>query len=240
MEATEHYEFNGRYGFGYPGSVNHNGTHFVMHYVAGQKVVAKGRSAKHTVGHMAVAVSVDGFTWQKQRLDFFTVHAPSGVEHCVLLDEHERNPELRWKMVHNCNVPVDETCLAVSADGITWMEKGHKWGATWTGRLAVPRQRRRRLRLHAATRVCHATFVPRHPRHAASALVKETSYALLNNMTASRQGNRGRSRSSWRARGTWTGITRRKGTSTSTRRRACSTRASTSAWSPRCTGRCRA
>ena len=194
MEATEHYEFNGQYGFGYPGSVNHNGTHFVMHYVAGQKVVAKGRSAKHTVGHMAVAVSVDGFTWQKQRLDFFTVHAPSGGEHCVLLDEHERNPELRWKMVHNCNVPVDETCLAVSADGITWMEKGHKWGRN------VDRQA---CLYHDSAGGDYDFMLPqefatphsyRDIRGTQLLHIGERDFlhALLNNMTVSRQGKRGR------------------------------------------------
>ena len=30
--------------------------------------------------------------------------------------------------MHNCNHPIDETCLAYSADGITWRAAGHKWG----------------------------------------------------------------------------------------------------------------
>ena len=125
MEASETFEANGRYGFGFPGSVNHNGTHFVMHYIAGQRY---DHSLQRRVGRIGVAVSVDGFKWKRRALDFYRFFPPAGGEHCVLLDEHEPDASLRWKMVHNCNQPVDETCLATSADGISWVERGHKWG----------------------------------------------------------------------------------------------------------------
>ena len=126
MEASKPFESNGKYGFGFPGSVNHNGTHFIMHYVAGQKY---DRELNRRVGRIGVAFSVDGFDWTRRRpLEFYVFLAPSGGEHCVLHDVHEPDASLRWKMVHNCNRPVDETCLATSPDGISWVERGHKWG----------------------------------------------------------------------------------------------------------------
>ena len=104
--ADERFEAHGRYGFGYPGSVHHNGTHFVMHYIAGRarhrsRVDARtGKTVKESVGAIAVAVSQDGFKWTGRRaLDVFTPAGGNGGEHCVLHDVHEPEPSLRWKMV---------------------------------------------------------------------------------------------------------------------------------------------
>ena len=55
FSKSESWEKGGRYGFGFPGSVNHNGSHFIMHYVAGG-------------GRLGVAFSVDGFQWTKQHM----------------------------------------------------------------------------------------------------------------------------------------------------------------------------
>ena len=96
----------GRYGFGYPGSVNHNGTHFLMHYIAGPARREGIGKAATSFGAIAVAVSVDGLHWTHKRpLRFFTPLNSNGGEHCVLHDVHEADPKLRWKMVHNCNAP---------------------------------------------------------------------------------------------------------------------------------------
>ena len=131
MTSSHKFEVQGRYGFGYPGSVHHNGTHFIMHYIAGQAHETPRLKHGHgKYGSMAVAVSGDGFDWSyRKALKFYSPENANGGEHCVLHDVHERDPALRWKMVHNCNLPpIDETCLATSADGITWTSKGHKWG----------------------------------------------------------------------------------------------------------------
>ena len=191
MTSLYDFEAQGRYGFGYPGSVNHNGTHFIMHYIAGQaseSVHGRGRAKasggptastqdvalqmgsgsggggmlgrlknwlarmfgmggskdttckpcgvrapgniKEKMGSFAVAVSRDGFDWtHRMPLHFYTPKHHNGGEHCVLNDMYEQDPTMRWKMVHNCNLPtIDETCLAYSADGIKWISKGHKWG----------------------------------------------------------------------------------------------------------------
>ena len=42
LSASQPWEHNGEFGFGFPGSVNHNGTHFLMHYIPGRPKPSDG------------------------------------------------------------------------------------------------------------------------------------------------------------------------------------------------------
>mmetsp|Transcript_30546 Transcript_30546/g.74394 ORF Transcript_30546/g.74394 Transcript_30546/m.74394 type:complete len:669 (+) Transcript_30546:132-2138(+) len=100
---------------GFPGSVSHNGTHFMMHYrlVSGRLAGAKGvhHEFNKTLADLLVAaVSEDGVRWEKHRARMVD---PDGKRHngvvnypstdtCVLRDEHERRPRYRYKMTYNC------------------------------------------------------------------------------------------------------------------------------------------
>eukprot|EP00927_Polykrikos_kofoidii_P032522 TRINITY_DN27686_c0_g1_i1.p1 TRINITY_DN27686_c0_g1~~TRINITY_DN27686_c0_g1_i1.p1 ORF type:complete len:874 (-),score=134.42 TRINITY_DN27686_c0_g1_i1:60-2681(-) len=111
---------------GFPGSVNHNGSHFLMHY----------SSARITPGarvRLALAVSNNGFNWRKQSLNLsFSISL--GADFCVLLDELEPSPLLRYKMVYNCGDIHNHGCLATSPDGIAWRGRGFKF-PMWTDTL---------------------------------------------------------------------------------------------------------
>ena len=108
LKKTENWEHTERYGFGFPGSVNHNGTHFIMHYIGG-----RGKKEFQNIGYLGVATSIDGRSWIKTRLEIQVIE---GGEHCVFYDKLEHNSKHKYKMIYNCNAPVDETCLAVSID----------------------------------------------------------------------------------------------------------------------------
>jgi len=106
--------------WGFPGSANHNGTHFVLHYTA-------SRPLDGGMPHLAVATSADGANWQKQLLNT-SFRLFGGADFCVLLDKHEAEPLHRYKMVYNCHSPKHFTCIATSPDGVAWRNYGRKFG----------------------------------------------------------------------------------------------------------------
>ena len=100
-------------------SVNHNGTHFLMHHArpGAERGYRKGgdelrrdrrRGEEEPLDAQAAAALLHAAAQLQRR---------RALRHNV----HEADPKLRWKMVHNCNAPqIDETCLAYSVDGISW------------------------------------------------------------------------------------------------------------------------
>mmetsp|Transcript_13059 Transcript_13059/g.31995 ORF Transcript_13059/g.31995 Transcript_13059/m.31995 type:complete len:714 (-) Transcript_13059:391-2532(-) len=100
---------------GFPGSVTHNGTHFMMHYRIVRKDLAKAKGVHHlfnmTIADLIVAAtSVDGVKWRKHRTELVD---PDGKGHngvmnfpssdsCVMRDEYEPKARYRYKMTYNC------------------------------------------------------------------------------------------------------------------------------------------
>jgi len=88
---------------GFPGSLNHNGTHFLLHY----RTNFSWNSGRHVTipNSMALATSLDGISWKKHRLrmnESGTGFISDGVDSCVLYDTHEKLPSYRYKMIYNC------------------------------------------------------------------------------------------------------------------------------------------
>jgi len=141
-------------GLGFPGSINHNGSHFILHYRTNFSSELSWNSIQNSMG---VATSKNGSNWQKQQCIVskkgYGGYINWGVDACVLYDEWDKNPSHRFKMVYNCSPPkdplsknqkrkefapqknldssvrnLDDTCIATSPDGITWTDHGRKFG----------------------------------------------------------------------------------------------------------------
>mmetsp|Transcript_44422 Transcript_44422/g.81078 ORF Transcript_44422/g.81078 Transcript_44422/m.81078 type:complete len:664 (+) Transcript_44422:131-2122(+) len=132
LQPAEEWE-DGQY-FGLPGSADHNGTHFILYYVAARR----DGSGSHPT--LARATSSDGEVWSRQRLETSGLPLWDTADFCVLHDRHEANPELLFKAVFNCGTEDhrlyqnarwasllrsgsmdNPVCLGTSADGVSWV-----------------------------------------------------------------------------------------------------------------------
>jgi len=143
-------------GLGFPGSINHNGSHFVMHYrlkFSGGSCCWFGKTITNSVGF---ASSIDGVHWHKEKCKVVAGQGgwmAWGIDQCVTFDKWDRNADARYKMVYNCQKhskkiaseekkqalaghplpysldrPLDNACIATSPDGISWTDHGRKFG----------------------------------------------------------------------------------------------------------------
>eukprot|EP00927_Polykrikos_kofoidii_P038481 TRINITY_DN32835_c0_g1_i1.p1 TRINITY_DN32835_c0_g1~~TRINITY_DN32835_c0_g1_i1.p1 ORF type:complete len:685 (-),score=105.60 TRINITY_DN32835_c0_g1_i1:24-2039(-) len=112
-------------GFGFPGSVVHNGTHFMMFYRSMRMM------EHHPRGKFAMAASIDGLKWTEVKLNE-NVEAGYTFELCVTIDWFDKVPDRRFKLVYACQqvrrIGRWEACMATSPDGITWHDHGHIFG----------------------------------------------------------------------------------------------------------------
>jgi hypothetical protein len=91
----------------FPGSIMHNGSHFLMFYHA-------------AAGKLARAVSTDGLVWTSReplQLDN-GIKSTCAFDMCILHDKHETNEKYRYKMTYNS--PGDRIATAFSSDSISW------------------------------------------------------------------------------------------------------------------------
>ncbi|GAB5372386.1 hypothetical protein AAMO2058_001660700 [Amorphochlora amoebiformis] len=143
---------------GFPGSVSHNGSHFLIHYRANYTGISGGKFKLEN--SLVIAASTNGVTdWSRELVRMTPEPGPvgttsgyiaEGVDTCVLDDRFEKNLNLRYKMVYNCglqenfgptpmrfkgyrksNQKHDYTCMATSKDGIIWKDHGPKYDR-WT------------------------------------------------------------------------------------------------------------
>jgi len=97
-----------------PGTTNHNGTHFIMHYHLNKHMILKAKDDERIWGTrvdelVAFASSKDGLAWKKQKIHFIDtsmehegiMHAPGGSS-CVLYDKFPREPNKRYIMTYSC------------------------------------------------------------------------------------------------------------------------------------------
>jgi len=114
---------------GFVGSVNHNGTHFLMHYrLRKGHREPEGHRWKRFGAQIGLATSVDGLNWAREST-FGLDRLNSGGEQCVLYDPTDPHPKRRYKMTFNCMYLTassghDNLCMAFSPDGIHWHHHG--------------------------------------------------------------------------------------------------------------------
>merc|ERR1740121_2717598 len=75
------------YRLGYPGSINHNGTHFIMHYAA-----TTSDQIDTIVNKVSIAISRDGVKWKRKQLRLVGKKPGWGkgknLDTCVMLDKY--------------------------------------------------------------------------------------------------------------------------------------------------------
>jgi hypothetical protein len=107
-------------GPGFPGSVLHDGTQFVMYYHHSNHLVT-GRGTFMKKAGLIRATSKDGVTWYDKQEIRIAVNC--GKDMCVLYDTSETDPRFRYKMIIDSGNELNKPALAVSADGIVWDQK---------------------------------------------------------------------------------------------------------------------